>query len=223
MWNLQRNWKRNSSATVSRSDQEERQGGPNRAIRTTSVAASAKAQGGIGVFEEARTKDRFALVLMKNERRFFASTYFLELRRANDSVYPNRYGLFGGRIEEGETARECAVREVFEETGVRIAQSDLVELLSFNGENDNGDVNEGGIFLHSFLPGNGITLAQIRKAQRILIGRLKDPDDLPGEPVEIASWRWPRWKKNDWLRLTPQAAYALLADLDREKRHKNSH
>ncbi len=223
MWNLRRNWGRDSNAAVNRSDREGRQSGSGRTTSDSSTAASANAQGGIGVFEEARTKDRFALVLMKNERRFFASTYFLELRRSNDSVYPNRYGLFGGRIEAGETARECAVREVFEETGVRIAQSDLVELLSFNGENDKGDVNEGGIFLHSFLPGNGITLAQIRKAQKILIGRLKDPDDLPGEPVEVYSWRWPSWKKHDWLRLTPQAAYALLADLDREKRHKKSH
>ncbi len=108
--------------------------------------------------------------------------------------------------------------------GVRIAQSDLIRLLHFSGENDKGDVNEGEICLHNFLPGSGITLAQIRKAQKILIGRIKAPDDLPGEqPVEISSWRWPRWKKQDWLRLPSQAAYALLADLDREERHKRSH
>lgn len=220
MWTALRTWGRSSSSRHAERNEQQDHG---ETSGLSDSPASANAQGGIGVFEQARTKDRFALVLMKNERRFLGSTYFLELRRSNDSVYPGRYGLFGGRIEAGETPRECAVREVFEETGVRIAQSDLIGLLNFSGENDKGDVNEGEIFLHNFLPGNGITIAQIRKAQKILIGRIKDPDDLPGEPVEISSWRWPRWKKQDWLRLTPQAAYALLADLDREERHKRSH
>ena len=147
----------------------------------------------------------------------------MERRRSNDTVYPDRYGLFGGRIEDDETPRECAVREVYEETGVKIAQSDLVALLSFSGENDKGDVNEGEIFLHTFLPGHGITLDQIRKAQQKLAEKSKDPDDLPGEAVAVSSWRWRLWSHRDWLRLTPQAAYALLADLDREKRHTGSH
>lgn len=173
------------------------------------------ADGGIGVYEQARTKDRFTLVLLKNEG-WLWPTYFMERRRSNDSVYPGRIGLFGGKIEAGETSRECAVREIYEETGIRIAQSDLVLLLDFKGENDRGDVNEGEIFIYTFKGKHSTSVEKIKKAQKILLGSLKDPDDAPGEPISITYWQSPVWKL--WYKMTPQAAYALLADHDRSLR-----
>jgi 8-oxo-dGTP pyrophosphatase MutT (NUDIX family) len=173
------------------------------------------ADGGIGVYEQARTKDRFTLVLLKNEGLIWP-TYFMERRRSNDSVYPGRIGLFGGKIEAGETFRECAVREIYEETGIRIAQSDLVLLLDFKGENDRGDVNEGEIFIYTFKGKHSTSVEKIKKAQKILLGSLKDPDDAPGQPISITYWQYPVWKL--WFKMTPQAAYALLADHDRSLR-----
>lgn len=41
----------------------------------------------------------------------------------------------GGKLEEGETARECVIREVYEELGIKISVKELVGV---------GEVNYGG-------------------------------------------------------------------------------
>ncbi|MBI4122968.1 MAG: NUDIX domain-containing protein [Parcubacteria group bacterium] len=45
--------------------------------------------------------------------------------------YPGRWVIPGGAREEGETPAECAVREIAEETGVRVSISDLQKLIDF--------------------------------------------------------------------------------------------
>lgn len=54
----------------------------------------------------------------------------LLVQRANE---PSRglWSLPGGRIEAGETAREAAVREVFEETGLRVALGERLCSVAF--------------------------------------------------------------------------------------------
>lgn len=47
-------------------------------------------------------------------------------RRKNTGYYDGYYGLPAGYIEEGEYALQAAIREAKEETGVDIAQEDLV-------------------------------------------------------------------------------------------------
>ncbi len=53
----------------------------------------------------------------------------LFVRHTESSNNPaDTYGIPGGRIEPGEEPRSAAVREVFEETGLSIEPSSLVEL-----------------------------------------------------------------------------------------------
>ncbi|MBI4097435.1 MAG: NUDIX domain-containing protein [Candidatus Levybacteria bacterium] len=47
------------------------------------------------------------------------------VRRSNTGWEDGKYNLPGGHLNRGETARQAAAREVFEETGVRISIEDL--------------------------------------------------------------------------------------------------
>ena len=51
----------------------------------------------------------------------------LILKRSSDSYWmPDKWGLPGGKIEEGETAEQAAIRETFEETQLQVQNLDPV-------------------------------------------------------------------------------------------------
>lgn len=60
------------------------------------------------------------------------NTWFAQLRSA-ESKHPLSWGLPGGRLEEGEKARAAAVREFFEEVGVKVDPTNLYPVLSRGG------------------------------------------------------------------------------------------
>ena len=51
----------------------------------------------------------------------------LQHRDAGAPINPNVWGLWGGELEEGESFAEAAVRELNEELGIRIQESDLAQ------------------------------------------------------------------------------------------------
>ena len=51
---------------------------------------------------------------------------FLMTRRAYPKKYAGRWEITGGCVQSGERAVEGAVRELFEETGIRAAEPDLI-------------------------------------------------------------------------------------------------
>ena len=52
----------------------------------------------------------------------------LTLRDRNKVKYPGTWENTGGALQAGESSREAAVRELFEETGIKVAQDDLTML-----------------------------------------------------------------------------------------------
>jgi 8-oxo-dGTP diphosphatase len=53
---------------------------------------------------------------------------FLLVKRRPGKPQPNTWGLPAGKLEKGENPRSAAVREVYEEVGIRIAPEDLQEV-----------------------------------------------------------------------------------------------
>lgn len=69
-------------------------------------------------------RDRGSVVLIENNK------VALIKRTREDAVY---YVFPGGGIEEGETLEMGAVREAFEELGVRVQLNELLATVNFNG------------------------------------------------------------------------------------------
>ena len=76
-----------------------------------------------------------------------------------------RFMLVGGKLEPGESARDAALRETYEEVGLRIEQATLL------GEFHSAAANEPGHTLHSTV-------------------FLVESDDIPVASAEIAEVRW---------------------------------
>ena len=67
---------------------------------------------------------------------------FVAIRHARDFLLVHHrerqsWELPGGHIEEGESARDCAVREFFEETGQRVEHLDFRAVLKYRAGSDN--------------------------------------------------------------------------------------
>jgi 8-oxo-dGTP pyrophosphatase MutT (NUDIX family) len=66
-----------------------------------------------------------AYVLLEKDSKYFM------LRRFNTGHFDSCYGLPSGKVDDGEDVLTAAVRETFEETGVRINPADL-KFVHFN-------------------------------------------------------------------------------------------
>ena len=57
--------------------------------------------------------------------------FALQRRDANAPTNPNKLSLFGGSGEPGETAHDCAVRELREETSLQFRPDDVVPIMEY--------------------------------------------------------------------------------------------
>jgi len=59
------------------------------------------------------------------------------VKKAND-MHQGKWNGLGGKLDQGETPEECAIREIFEESGLRVHKPQLKGFLTFpdfaNGE-----------------------------------------------------------------------------------------
>ena len=71
--------------------------------------------------------------------RHSGNTLMIHRNSRPDDMHYGKWNAPGGKMEPGETPDECAVREVFEETGLRIENPEMRGVLTFpafNGEED---------------------------------------------------------------------------------------
>lgn len=53
---------------------------------------------------------------------------YLMARRSKSVNNPGKWNFFGGGIDKGETAKDAAVREMFEESGIKVRKKELHKL-----------------------------------------------------------------------------------------------
>ena len=72
-----------------------------------------------------------SLVIIFNNKR----QVLLLKRSAKVDSHPNKWGFPGGRVEEGETSVDAAVREVYEETTLKVFPKKLTYVFNMKKEN----------------------------------------------------------------------------------------
>ncbi|MBR1383603.1 MAG: NUDIX domain-containing protein [Ruminococcus sp.] len=84
----------------------------------------------------------------------------------------NRYEIFGGCIESGETARECIIRECYEELGIHDVNIVYIGAMKYLMQPDYFSSNErieyGGLY--------GITLSNVSIED--IYSQIKDKDEI---------------------------------------------
>lgn len=64
----------------------------------------------------------------------------LLVRRLNQHFGKGQYSMVGGKVEQGETARQAIKREVFEEAGLAIPESNFELLHTFHRKGTEGPI-----------------------------------------------------------------------------------
>ncbi|MEM6538373.1 MAG: NUDIX hydrolase [Pseudomonadota bacterium] len=148
----------------------------------------------------ASSVTHYSAVLIKAEGE---GPFLLQERPKTDDVeYAGRFSLFGGRHQGSESPEGTAVREVVEETGMKLDADRLALLGQIDSFNENGAPTIGSIFL-----AEGIAFSEV-------------------ENLDIQDGRGVLLKRNDaarqWSRLTPIAlfAIAMFDELDRMRHAK---
>lgn len=94
----------------------------------------------------------------------------LHLRDGHTLVEPNQWALFGGVSEDGETPRQCCVREWKEELGIEVDPTKLIPLVDYFDEGR-------GLYFHLFSMESDI------KKSAMKLGEGMDFDWVPLENV----------------------------------------
>jgi 8-oxo-dGTP pyrophosphatase MutT (NUDIX family) len=100
----------------------------------------------------------------------------MQERDEHAPVWPDTWCFPGGGVEPGETARQGAVRELEEETGIRLAPDDVIDLGQFDADSPHGPFRYH-VFAAATELGNGDV--DCREGRQIVFVDPATIDDLP--------------------------------------------
>jgi 8-oxo-dGTP pyrophosphatase MutT (NUDIX family) len=103
----------------------------------------------------------------------------LFLLRQNTKWMNGFYGLPSGHVEQGETFRQAACRELFEEVGIKITPDQLEHRLTYHQQNEDGDVRVGIYFEAHDWQGEPINAEPHKHGEIVWF----DPDNLPDKVI----------------------------------------
>lgn len=66
-------------------------------------------------------------------------TLMIHRIKKNNDMHHGKWNGLGGKFEPGETPEECATREIFEESGLKVKNPELKGLLTFPGFSNDED------------------------------------------------------------------------------------
>ena len=66
-------------------------------------------------------------------------TLMLHRVKKKNDIHRGKWNTLGGKLEPGETPEECAIREVFEESGLSIENPEMKGILTFPSFDDIDD------------------------------------------------------------------------------------
>jgi len=86
--------------------------------------------------------------------------FLLQLRGFDAPTYPDKWIIFGGHCEGGETPVETVVREIFEELGINFKKERFSYAGDFYFNNESGEKNVTFLFRLSIEPEEKIILGE---------------------------------------------------------------
>jgi len=108
----------------------------------------------------------------------------LVARRPGGGRHPGAWEFPGGKVEEGETARECLIREMREELGIEVAVGEelarvaysypdlAIELIAFSCEIEAGEPRDIGCSEHAWVEPAALDGFELLPADRELLRML---------------------------------------------------
>jgi 8-oxo-dGTP pyrophosphatase MutT (NUDIX family) len=119
---------------------------------------------------------------------FLGDYEFILLKRAdNNPVYPGIWQTVTGRIEEGETALEAAIREVFEETGLKFPDGWVIPYVTYYFDVARDEIHASPVF--GFLSDKRPLIKFSAEHQRYSITSFTEASDLLALPTHIEGMR----------------------------------
>jgi 8-oxo-dGTP diphosphatase len=80
----------------------------------------------LGVKRKEQMKLATLCYVMKDDK-----TLMLYRNKKENDYHEGKWNGLGGKLEQGETPEECAIREVYEESGLRVSNPEMKGLITF--------------------------------------------------------------------------------------------